>query len=76
MTLQLSLMNFFEVQRAIKNCNEKGHVQQVVYSVHHGCMTQICFGCKTVRTSMLIKDLIFDKKIEHGTIEQLYNAHE
>jgi len=39
------------VKRSIKTCKTKGHFQQVVYSVAGNALTQICFGCKTIRTS-------------------------
>lgn len=37
----------------IDDCNRNiiKHFQQVVYSVHGTCLTQICFVCKVVRTS-------------------------
>lgn len=40
-----------EVRKAIKSC-EGNHSQQVAYSTFHDCLTQICFGCKIIRTSM------------------------
>jgi len=40
------------VRRMIKGCQTNGHVQQVAYSTFHDCITQICFSCGKVRTSM------------------------
>jgi len=40
-----------KVKEAIKSCEGK-HVQQVVYSTYHDAFTQICFGCKKIRTSL------------------------
>lgn len=33
-------------------CCEGLHIQQVVYSTYHNALTQICFGCKRIRTSL------------------------
>ena len=40
-----------EVRECIRECEGK-HSQQVAYSTFHDCLTQICFGCKKVRTSL------------------------
>lgn len=32
-------------------CSRNGHFQQVVYSVHGNCLTQVCFDCKRVRSN-------------------------
>lgn len=40
------------VRVRINECKASGHVQQVAYSVHHECLTQICFTCKIIRTNM------------------------
>ncbi len=44
------------VKKWIKNC-EGSHVQQVAYSSYHDALTQICFGCKAIRTSLKEEDL-------------------
>ena len=44
------------VKGAIKECEGK-HVQQVCYSTYHDALTQICFGCKKIRTSIKEEDL-------------------
>lgn len=40
----------------IKKC-EGEHIQQVIYSTYHDGMTQICFGCRKVRSTIKIKDV-------------------
>ena len=44
-----------DVQQKIKDCEGK-HIQQVAYSSYHDALTQICFGCKKIRTSLKKKD--------------------
>jgi hypothetical protein len=39
-----------EVRANIRACEGK-HFQQVCYSTFHDALTQICFGCKKVRTN-------------------------
>lgn len=34
------------------NCQKKGHVQQVAYSTYHDSLTQVCFTCGRVRTTI------------------------
>ena len=43
-----------EVIQHIQQC-EGQHIQQAVYSTFHNGLTQICFGCMKVRTSVLKK---------------------
>lgn len=38
-----------EVRKHIQNCEGK-HSQQVCFSSFHDCLTQICFGCRKVRS--------------------------
>ena len=40
------------VRNAIKNCQEKNHIQQVAYSTYHDALTQICFTCRKIRTNI------------------------
>jgi len=42
-----------EVRKQIKECEGK-HIQQVVYSTFHDALTQICFGCKKIRSTIEI----------------------
>ena len=44
------------VKGCIKSCEGK-HVQQVAYSSYHDALTQICFTCKKIRTSLKQEDL-------------------
>jgi hypothetical protein len=40
-----------EVREHIRNCEGK-HKQQVCFSTFHDALTQICFGCKKIRSSI------------------------
>jgi hypothetical protein len=42
-----------EVRRHIQECEGK-HRQQVAYSSFHDALTQICYGCKKIRTNLFI----------------------
>ena len=53
---KLEHMNKINVENNIENCEGK-HIQQVVYSTYHKALTQICFGCKRIRTSLKEEDL-------------------
>lgn len=46
-----------KIEGYIKNCEKEGHVQQVVFSTYHHALTQICFSCGMVRTSMSKGDI-------------------
>jgi hypothetical protein len=46
-----------EVKAEIKKCEGK-HIQQVAYSSYHDALTQVCFGCGEVRTSLNINDAL------------------
>jgi len=39
------------VKSHIKVC-EGRHTQQIAYSSYHDALTQICFGCEKIRTSL------------------------
>jgi hypothetical protein len=43
-----------EVRKHIQNCEGK-HPQQVAYSSFHNALTQVCFGCRKIRTTIRIK---------------------
>ncbi len=45
-----------EIKKQIEFCEGK-HIQQVAYSSYHDALTQICFGCKKIRTSLKKEDL-------------------
>jgi hypothetical protein len=40
-----------EVRRHIQNC-EGHHTQQAVYSTFHDALTQVCYGCLKVRSTI------------------------
>lgn len=40
-----------DVRKHIQAC-EGQHTQQAIYSTFHDALTQICFGCKTVRSTI------------------------
>lgn len=44
-----------QVKGAIKECEGK-HVQQISYSSYHDSLTQVCFGCRKIRTSLKEND--------------------
>jgi hypothetical protein len=40
-----------DVRKHIVGCEGK-HIQQAIYSTFHDALTQICFGCKMIRTNI------------------------
>jgi hypothetical protein len=44
-----------DVRKAIQDC-EGRHSQQVAYSTFHDALTQICYGCKVIRTNLKINE--------------------
>ncbi len=40
------------LREMIQNCRKQSHVQQVAFSTYHDSLTQICFGCKIVRSGL------------------------
>jgi len=40
-----------EVRKHIKECEGK-HTQQAIYSTFHDALTQICYGCKKIRSTL------------------------
>mgnify|MGYP006875062382 CR=1 FL=1 len=46
-----------EVREEIQECSDLGHVQQVAYSTWHDALTQVCFTCGNVVTSLDEADL-------------------
>ena len=40
-----------EVRKHIQNC-EGRHTQQAVYSTFHDALTQVCYGCRKVRSTI------------------------
>jgi len=56
---QLEVMTTEQVQREIRVC-EGAHMQQAVYSTFHDGLTQVCFGCNKIRTSVIRRALTKD----------------
>ena len=54
-----------EVRKHIQEC-EGQHTQQVAYSSFHDCLTQICWGCKKVRSNYLplVSSLLLSERQE------------
>jgi hypothetical protein len=51
-TFELQFLETQESVRAhIQEC-EGRHMQQVAYSTFHDALTQICYGCKKIRTNI------------------------
>ena len=40
-----------DLRKLIQDC-EGRHTQQAIYSTFHDALTQICFGCKKVRSTI------------------------
>lgn len=40
-----------DVRKHIQQC-EGRHTQQAIYSTFHDALTQVCFGCKKVRSTI------------------------
>lgn len=40
-----------EVRLHIQECEGK-HTQQAIYSTFHDALTQVCFGCKKIRSTI------------------------
>lgn len=40
-----------DLMEVIDDCEGK-HVQQAIYSTFHSGLTQVCFGCKKVRSTI------------------------
>jgi hypothetical protein len=44
-----------EVRRHIQEC-EGRHTQQAIYSTFHDALTQICYDCRKIRTTIKVYD--------------------
>jgi hypothetical protein len=40
------------LRKRIRKCEGDSHIQQVIYSTYHDGLTQVCFNCETVRTTV------------------------
>ena len=56
LNLKVEFLSKGVVEHHIGGC-EGNHVQQVIYSTYHKALTQICFGCKKIRTSLKESEL-------------------
>jgi hypothetical protein len=52
MKMEIEYINEPSVRILIRRCQRHNHIQQVALSTYHDCLTQICFTCKKIRTSM------------------------
>ena len=43
--------SILDLKAKIQAC-EGRHTQQAVYSTFHGALTQICYGCKKIRSNI------------------------
>ena len=55
--MKVKHINQVNVENNINKCQHENHVQQVAYSTYHEALTQICFTCKEIRTSLKESDL-------------------
>lgn len=53
-----------DVRAEVRDCQFNKHIQQVAYSTYHDALTQICFTCNKVRTSINPDDLKQPSKSE------------
>jgi len=44
-----------DLVKQIAECEGK-HTQQAVYSTYHGALTQVCYGCMKVRSTIKRED--------------------
>jgi len=44
-----------DIRKHIQECEGK-HTQQAIYSTFHDALTQICFGCKKIRSNLKVKN--------------------
>jgi len=54
---ELAILHRDDVEEYIKDCQDRNHIQQVAFSTYHHALTQICFTCKWIRTSIKREDL-------------------
>ncbi len=47
----MSLETMEEVRKHIQDCESK-HTQQAIYSTYHDALTQVCYGCRKIRTTI------------------------
>jgi hypothetical protein len=49
-----------DVEMAIIRCQENNHIHQVAFSTFHHALTQVCFTCGKIRTSMRLTKKMID----------------
>ena len=50
------------IRGCIQTCQKKKHIQQVAFSTYHNALTQVCFTCEAVRTSINYNEVIGSRK--------------
>jgi len=46
-----------EVNKDIADCQRRNHIHQVAFSTFHHAITQVCFTCEIIRTSLSEEDI-------------------
>ena len=54
--LEVEFLTKLNVEHHIEGCEGK-HIQQIAYSSYHDALTQVCFGCGVIRTSLKKEEL-------------------
>jgi len=49
-----------EVRKHLKQCEGK-HSQQACYSTFHDALTQVCFGCRKIRSNIMVGEKLWMK---------------
>jgi hypothetical protein len=62
---EIEIMDKGSVEHHIGRCEGK-HIQQVIYSTYHKALTQICFGCMKIRTSLDRTEFKSKKDVSKG----------
>lgn len=45
-----------DLRNRIRYCQMEKHIQQVAFSTYHNCLTQVCFTCEKVSTSIRLEE--------------------
>jgi hypothetical protein len=56
---------------AINECQDENHIQQVAFSTYHDALTQVCFTCAAVRTT--IHNKVYEFVIKESVKEEALN---
>jgi len=57
-----------EVRTHIQACEGK-HTQQAIYSTFHDALTQVCYGCGKVRSTIFRPELIKQESLSDETFQ-------